>query len=228
MSLRHISLIIALLLFVLAGCATPQPRFRQEAVAVWNDAGREGYALSLPSGYRQLHSDLSQGEKLLHEGEVEEADQRYQEVIRRGRELKRQNAEVKAREEAERVEEAARLKAEALKLEAERLRVRQEEELRLARAKLPPPPPPPPIKVEREPPRPAVYTVKRGETLPQIAARPTIYGDSSLWPLIYRANRDQIRDPKRLWPGQILRIPRNVGKEEMAEARRFAQGKQMP
>jgi nucleoid-associated protein YgaU len=55
-----------------------------------------------------------------------------------------------------------------------------------------------------------------------------IYGDPLLWPLIYRANRDQIRDPRRLWPGQILRIPRTAGKEEMAEARRFAQDKQMP
>jgi nucleoid-associated protein YgaU len=56
---------------------------------------------------------------------------------------------------------------------------------------------------------PSTYTVRRGETLPQIAGRTEIYNDTSLWPLIYRANRDQIRDPKQLWPGQVLTIPRH-------------------
>ena len=55
---------------------------------------------------------------------------------------------------------------------------------------------------------PSTYTVRRGETLPQIAGRTEIYNDATLWPLIYRANRDQIRDPKQLWPGQVLTIPR--------------------
>jgi nucleoid-associated protein YgaU len=69
----------------------------------------------------------------------------------------------------------------------------------------------------------ASYTVKRGESLPQIASRPEVYADSQLWPLLYRSNRDQISDPRRIWPGQVLRIPRNVGQDDIAEARRFAQ-----
>jgi nucleoid-associated protein YgaU len=59
---------------------------------------------------------------------------------------------------------------------------------------------------------PTAYTVRRGETLPQISARSEIYNDSTLWPIIFRANRDQIRDPKRLWPGQVITIPRNFSR----------------
>ena len=71
----------------------------------------------------------------------------------------------------------------------------------------------------------AYHTVKRGETLPQIAAQPDVYNDHTLWPLIYRANRDQIRDPRQIWPGQVLRIPRNIGRDDIAEARRYGQEK---
>lgn len=50
-----------------------------------------------------------------------------------------------------------------------------------------------------------VHEVRPGETLAEIA-RSTL-GDSALWPALYRANRDQIRDPSRLYPGQKLAIP---------------------
>jgi nucleoid-associated protein YgaU len=50
-----------------------------------------------------------------------------------------------------------------------------------------------------------VHVVQPGETLWQIAANLT--GHASRWPEIYRANRDQIKDPSRLYPGQRLAIP---------------------
>jgi nucleoid-associated protein YgaU len=50
-----------------------------------------------------------------------------------------------------------------------------------------------------------VHVVQPGETLWRIAAQVT--GDPHLWPLLYRANRDQIVDPSRLYPGQVLSIP---------------------
>lgn len=52
---------------------------------------------------------------------------------------------------------------------------------------------------------PLEHVVQPGESLWQIAAR--LGGDPQLWPLLYRANRDQIKDPSRLYPGQSLRIP---------------------
>ena len=49
------------------------------------------------------------------------------------------------------------------------------------------------------------HDVRDGDTLATIAA--LTMGDPSLWPALYRANRDQIRDPARLHPGQRLEIP---------------------
>ena len=66
------------------------------------------------------------------------------------------------------------------------------------------------------------YTVVDGETLWTISARPEVYDDALLWPLIYKANRDQIKDPRQIFPGQVLSIPRDVPSEEMDEAREKA------
>jgi nucleoid-associated protein YgaU len=54
-----------------------------------------------------------------------------------------------------------------------------------------------------DPPR--VHRVQPGETLWTIAANSV--GDPRLWPAIYRANRDQIKDPALVYPGQHLAIP---------------------
>ncbi|RIL05224.1 MAG: hypothetical protein DCC71_11125 [Proteobacteria bacterium] len=51
----------------------------------------------------------------------------------------------------------------------------------------------------------ALHEVRPGDTLTAIAA--ARLGDASFWPALYRANRDQIRDPARLYPGQKLAIP---------------------
>lgn len=52
---------------------------------------------------------------------------------------------------------------------------------------------------------PVTYVVVAGDTLTSIAA--SAYGDESLWPLIYDANRDVIADPGALRVGQALVIP---------------------
>lgn len=69
---------------------------------------------------------------------------------------------------------------------------------------------------------PSSYTVKEGDRLQIIAARREIYNDLYQWPLIYKANRDQIRDPQILFVGQQLVVPRKVTIEEVREARRQA------
>ncbi len=48
-------------------------------------------------------------------------------------------------------------------------------------------------------------TVASGQTLSRIAQ--DHLGDASLWPAIYLANRDQIKDPARIYPGQRLTVP---------------------
>jgi nucleoid-associated protein YgaU len=49
------------------------------------------------------------------------------------------------------------------------------------------------------------YTVVSGDTLSGIAQR--FYGDGTLFPRIFEANRDQISNPTLIFPGQVLRIP---------------------
>jgi len=49
------------------------------------------------------------------------------------------------------------------------------------------------------------YTVKKGDSLSKIAQRE--YGDLQQWHRIYEANRDTIKDPDKIFPGQVIRIP---------------------
>jgi len=64
--------------------------------------------------------------------------------------------------------------------------------------------------------------VRSGENLADIAARKEVYGDPFLWPLIYKANRDQIKDPTKIFSGQILKIPRDKSRDDADTARREA------
>ena len=49
------------------------------------------------------------------------------------------------------------------------------------------------------------YTVKAGDTLSKIAKEKL--GDASAYPEIFNANRDQLSDPDKIKPGQVLKIP---------------------
>lgn len=54
---------------------------------------------------------------------------------------------------------------------------------------------------------PQSYTVQSGDTLSGIAKQ--FYGKASEWTAIYAANRDQLDDPDRIKPGQILNMPQD-------------------
>ena len=70
---------------------------------------------------------------------------------------------------------------------------------------------------------PSTYQVKRSETLIDIARRHEVYNDQFMWPLLYKANRDQIRDPKVVFPDQVLSVPRDITYEDIIEARKMAE-----
>ena len=50
-------------------------------------------------------------------------------------------------------------------------------------------------------------TVKAGDSLSKIAKNEL--GDASQWKAIYEANKDKIKDPDMIHPGQVLNIPSN-------------------
>lgn len=49
------------------------------------------------------------------------------------------------------------------------------------------------------------YTVVKGDSLSKIAKH--FYGNAGQWKKIYEANKDQIKNPDLIYPGQTFRIP---------------------
>jgi nucleoid-associated protein YgaU len=49
------------------------------------------------------------------------------------------------------------------------------------------------------------YTVVKGDSLSKIAKAQ--YGDAMKYPMIFEANKPMLKDPDKIYPGQVLRIP---------------------
>jgi len=49
------------------------------------------------------------------------------------------------------------------------------------------------------------YTVKKGDTLQRISNK--LYGTTKKWTKIYEANKDKLKAPSKIYPGQIINIP---------------------
>ncbi len=66
------------------------------------------------------------------------------------------------------------------------------------------------------------YNVVRGDHLWGISSKPTIYGNPYQWPLIFKANRDKIKDADLIHPGQVFTINRNASQGDVDAAVRHA------
>jgi len=234
---RKSNLYLLLLSVVAAGCAATSPKFKNESDELFlRYRGSEAAAL-YPAAFEDIYLTIHRGDEQLAENNIESADLYFQLAIGKITLLEKQYVDdVKRREEAvrldlekrekeaaeelhrklelerEQAEEAANAALIAKRIAAEKAEARRKAER---------------ARYEKEAIPAAVHTVKRGETLPQIAALAEVYGDSSLWPLLYKANRDQISNPAVLWPGQVLRIPRNYDRNDLNEARRFSSDRQL-
>ena len=49
------------------------------------------------------------------------------------------------------------------------------------------------------------YTIVKGDTLSKIAREE--YGDAKLWRKIFEHNKDVIKDPDEIFPGQVITLP---------------------
>ncbi|MDD5285530.1 MAG: LysM peptidoglycan-binding domain-containing protein [Desulfuromonadaceae bacterium] len=224
---RLAACIVLFCLLQLAGCSTTAPTWRNKAAHLVEELGRQDAIRLFPEEYRNLRETFEHGEAVFHVREDDiQADTYYQLAFQKAMILRYELRLVK-----QRLAEEERQRATVLtqKAEDDRLmREAAEAELRLLEQEkinsLGPEKATKSTHIIKEPGQQLTpsYTVRRGETLPQIAGRPEIYNDSSLWPIIYRSNRDQISDPKRLWPGQVLVIPRHFSRDDAIGARRYS------
>jgi hypothetical protein len=58
------------------------------------------------------------------------------------------------------------------------------------------------------------YTVVRGDHLWGIARKSEHYGNGFAWPMIYKANRDKIKNPDLIYPKQVFSIPKLTEEEK--------------
>ena len=59
--------------------------------------------------------------------------------------------------------------------------------------------------VENIEPEAQFYTVRSGDTLGKIAKK--YYANAMKYPVIFEANKPMLKDPDKIYPGQVLRIP---------------------
>lgn len=209
--MARLILVLLALLILAGGCIAPPLQELQSARNALEEALAAEAAVLAPNAYQAAQDAMRDGEAL-----VDKKKYRLAKEILPFAEAHARRAILQAqREQADR--ELQKIRAEELlrtaHLPNEPVRQPSQQTLKAITTQpvTPPKPKPRPI--------PNIYRVGSGETLWTIAAQRDIYGDPLLWPLIYQANRDQIRDPRQVYPGQSLSIPRRLTEEDKTMAR---------
>ncbi len=149
-----------------------------------------------PTEYQAAQTALADARKSMQDADYGEARDSLEFSLKHARRavvLTEENRAKRAEEEAQRLLEEEKARQASLKAEAE-------EAARKEQATLPSPKPISKTKPKTEPA--TSYNVGEGETLWTISAQPEVYNEGLLWPLLYQANRDQIKDPRQIFPGQ--------------------------
>lgn len=226
-------------LLVITGCAQPPVATLEDVRSVVAHAYASGAARYAPGEYQLASSALLAAEQQVEDGDYRKAlrtldlARRYStEALNITLEHKRILADEQQRlAEQKRLEEQRKEQELAQARERERLRREREiiERRKQASAKVEPVKPAKPT-IKKKPvkvvaPAPKLLSkveVLPGENLAMLAARKEVYSDALLWPLIYRANRDQIKDPKEIFAGQIFVVPRDKNRDDEDSARQEA------
>lgn len=218
-------LLIVAIIALSSGCAKPPVADLENARSVVARAYAVGAAQYASGEYQLASSALLAAELQVKNKEYRKASrtlelaQRYSnEALSLTVERKEQQAAEKKKieEEKQRVEVA---KQRELKRQSE-LKKQREQQKKKKKIIKPEPKKKAPVVIKLE----LVNNVEVqvGENLATIAARAEVYDDALLWPLIYKANRDQIKDPKEIFSGQNLMIPRDKSRDEADAARQEA------
>lgn len=227
-------LLIVFIVAALSGCAKPPVAELEDARSVVDHAYASGAARHAPGEYQLASSALMAAEQQVRDGDFRKALRTLALARRYSSEALNITLERKKQLALEQQRLAEQQRLEQLQKEQELEKIRQEQEKRLQEqqkqaarlaaqkaaekevvVKKTPPAPPEPVLLDR-------VEVRPGENLATLAARPDVYKDALLWPLIYKANRDQIKNPQEIFAGQIFVIPRDKSRDDADAARQEA------
>jgi nucleoid-associated protein YgaU len=210
------SLIFLTIAVLLSSCAKPPYAELDAAEYMVGKA----YALQAvkfaPTEYQAAKTALADARMAIEKTDYSDAHESLEFTLKHAR-----RAAMLAKEGQAKAAEAKAQRSQAEE-KARQLALKAQVEKATEKAKTPPPKPKPVAK-----PKPKItpatnYNVGDGETLWTISAQPQVYHEGLLWPLLYQANRDQIKDPRQIFPGQTLGIRRDMTKDELEEARQKA------
>jgi nucleoid-associated protein YgaU len=209
-------------LALLAGCAKPPVEELAETRSVVAYAYASGASKMAPEQYRIASEALAEAEALVVAGSYRKATLRLELARRYSAQALSLTVHRKKLWEQE---QQRKLEEQLARQEAERKAKERKAKEETAHKTVKVMPHPAPVPEPKAPPEPVFLEkveVLPGENLGSISARKDVYGDILLWPLIYKANRDQIKDPQEIFPGQVFVIPRDKSAEEMTAARQEA------
>ena len=208
-------LIFLTIAVLMSSCAKPP---YQELDAAEYMVGR-AYAMQAmefaPTEYQAAKAALADARKSFQDADYGDALDSLEFSLKHSRRAVLLTEESKAK----RAQEEARLALE--EEEARRAALQKVPVQEAARIVVPPSPAPKPAPKSKVSPV-STYNVGEGETLWTISAQPQVYNEGLLWPLLYQANRDQIKDPRQIFPGQTLSIRRDMTEKDLEDARQRA------
>jgi len=209
-------IVFAIALFV-SSCVKP-PHLEMDAAEYMVNRARDKQAQEYaPSEYQAADTALSDARRAMENAEYSSARESLDFALihaRRAVELAEEGQAKYAAEETEHAKQQEKTRQETL--------IKAKEETSPPKKQAPASPPKPAPKPQQKATPATSYNVSEGETLWTISAQSQVYGDSLLWPLLYQANRDQIKDPRQIFPGQVLNIRRDMTEKDLDDARQRA------
>ncbi|MBN2429106.1 MAG: DUF4398 domain-containing protein [Deltaproteobacteria bacterium] len=211
-------LYISFLSILLVGCASNPHEELQLARRAVAQAYASGAPELAPNEYQAAATALRDAENLIRYGNYKLASKVLPQAATHGF-----RATFKAREERVKVELKQKKLEEQLRKEEEEKKARLakiEAEKKMAthtykrKKNL--------VKPLHQSPLLTHFEVREKQSLWAISAMREIYNDPLLWPAIYKANRDQIKDPRQVYPGQVLTIPRQLSESIKENTRQEA------
>jgi len=223
-------LLLVALVVLSSGCAKPPVVEVEDVRSVVAHAYASGAVQYAPGEYQLARSAVLAAELQVKRGEYRKASRTLELAQRYATEALNLTIARKEQLAAEKKEiaEEKRLAELAQQRELERQAALKEQQQRKEKVVKPEPKKKTPVVVEKtpsviiEPELVDNVEVQAGENLAMIAARVEVYADALLWPLIYKANRDQIKDPQEIFSGQLLMIPRDKTRDDAEAARQEA------